>query len=62
MRTGKPISGDIKSVREEFRDVLSKARGPEGLRMQENAQAVATHLRAERDGKAEAVIKRLALV
>lgn len=62
MRTGKPISGDIKSVREEFRDVLSRARGPEGLRMRENAQALAVRLRAEKDGKADAVIRELALV
>ncbi|CZR66912.1 uncharacterized protein PAC_16813 [Phialocephala subalpina] len=62
MRTGQPINGDLESVKEEFEDVFTKARGVEGERIRENVEALAVELRKERDGRADSVIKELAFV
>lgn len=62
MRTGEPIKGDLESVKDEFRDVFMKARGPEGERIRDNVKALAVELRKERDGRADAVIKELAFM
>ncbi|MCJ1398745.1 hypothetical protein MMC11_001946 [Xylographa trunciseda] len=62
MRGGPPIVGDDASVEAELRDVFSKARGEEGVVLRRNAEALAVQLRDERDGRADAVVRQLALM
>lgn len=45
MRTGEPIKVDIESVKEEFRDVFTKATGAEGEIIRKNVKALAVELR-----------------
>jgi len=61
-RGGGPISGDIEDVKKEFRDVFTKATGSEGAALRKNVEDVAVGLRAERDGRADGVIKELAFI
>ncbi len=61
-RGGGPISGDLEIVKKEFEDILTKARGPEGAELRKNAEEVAVQLRAEKDGRADEVIKDLASI
>ncbi|MCJ1391936.1 hypothetical protein MMC18_004803 [Xylographa bjoerkii] len=61
MRGGPPIVGDDASVEAELRDVFSKARREEGVVLRRNAEALAVQLRAERDGRADAVAPTEAL-
>lgn len=60
MRGGGPIVGDDSSMKQEFKDVFTKARGREGSILRDNAQALAVQLQVERKGKADSVIRQLA--
>lgn len=62
MRTGKPISGNPESVKQEFGEILDKAFGPGGDVIRKNAQEVAKELRAERDGRAESKLRELSML
>ncbi|MCJ1438144.1 hypothetical protein MMC27_007531 [Xylographa pallens] len=62
MRGGPPIVGDDASLEAELRDVVSKVRGDEGALLRRNAEALAVQLREERDGRADAVVRQLALM
>ncbi|MCJ1382123.1 hypothetical protein MMC17_005235 [Xylographa soralifera] len=62
MRGGPPIVGDDASVEAELREVISKGRGEESVVLRRNAEALAVQLRDERDGRADAVVRRLPLM
>jgi len=62
MRGGGPIKGDLESIKKEFTEVLTKARGEQGAILRKNAEEVAAKLRMEKDESADAVIKELASI
>jgi len=54
--------GDDLSVKQEFKDIFTKAQGREGSILRENAEAIAVQLQTERKGRADAVIRQLASI
>ena len=56
------MTGDIAAVKNELREVLSKARGPEGAVLRGNAKKMAAELRDERANRNSAVTKQLAQI
>ena len=62
LRGGGPIVGDNESVRQEFREVFTKARGREGEELRANAKTLAEQSRMERDGRADHVIRERASI
>ena len=56
------MTGDISAVKNELREVLSKARGPEGAVLRRNAKKMATELRDERENRNSDVTKQLAQI
>ena len=60
LRGGAPIIGDDANVEQEFEDIFTKARGPEGENLRANAIEMAAQLLVERNGPAKKVIAGLA--
>lgn len=54
------MTGDKAAVKSELREVLSKARGPEGAVLRGNAKRMAVELSDERANRNAAVTKQLA--